>query len=316
VDPGKWEPVTASLSYRLGEISLWDKRFSGFANREHFTSVETYPRYPDPSFEFEPQPDFVLYPTYPVASAPEVLASSGSWIIYTPYTFRNHYIDLKRIGGFDAYLAGFSSKSRWTLHKKIKRFAEASGGQISWREFTRPGEMAEFCLLAREVSRKTYQERLLSTGLPSSADFVARATALAGFKGVLGFILLLDSRPVAYMCCFCVDGIVTYDYLGYDPAFQPLSPGSVLQYLTLQSLFDCHKDVRIFDFTGGEAPQKSFFGRENRLCARSYFFRRTLINIALVGLHYRLDRFVESAGYLFDRCGIKQPLKKLIRAVA
>ena len=312
----KWEPATISLRYRLGEISLWAKRFSGFTNREHFTAVEPYSRFPDPRFEFERQPDFLFYPSYPVGFAPEAFSSSGSWIIYTPYTFRNYYIDLARIGDFEGYLAGFSSKSRWTLQRKMKRFAEVSGGQIAWREFTRPEEMAEFFSLARQVSRETYQERLLRKGLPSSMEFVARAVTLATHQGVLAYILLLNSRPVAYLFCFCADGIVTYDYLGYDRAYQSLSPGSVLQYLILQSLFEKHKDMRIFDFTEGEGPQKSFFGTDQRLCAKSYFLRRTLNNIALVRLHYQLDRLTESAGHLLDRCGLKQPVKKFIRIVA
>ena len=312
----KWEPTTVSLRYRLGEIPLCAKRFSGFANREHFTALEPYSWFPDPCFEFERQPDFLFYPSYPVGFAPEVLASLGSWIIYTPYTFKNYYIDLKRIGGFDAYLARFSSKSRWTLHRKIKRFAEVSGGQLAWREFTRREELAEFFSLAREVSRKTYQERLLQKGLPSSVEFVAHAEALATHKRVLAYILLLNSRPVAYMFCFCADGIVTGDYLGYDPAFRSLSPGTVLQYLILQSLFEKHRDMRIFDFTEGEGQQKSFFGTDERLCAKSYFIRRSLNNIALVLLHYRLDRFTESAGHLLDKCGLKQPIKRFIRILA
>jgi len=176
--------------------------------------------------------------------------------------------------------------------------------------------MAEFFSLAREVSRKTYQERLLQKGLPRSLEFVAHAEALATHKRVLAYILLLNSRPVAYMFCFCADGIVTGDYLGYDPAYRSLSPGTVLQYLILQSLFEKHRDMRIFDFTEGEGQQKSFFGTDERLCAKSYFIRRSLNNIALVLLHYRLDRFTESAAHLLDRCGLKQPIKKFIRIVA
>jgi hypothetical protein len=58
------------------------------------------------------------------------------------------------------------------------------------------------------------------------------------------------------------------------------------------------------------------FGTEALLCAKSYFFRRTLMNRALVNMHYGLNRFVESVGLLLDKWGFKARLRKLIRRAA
>ena len=57
------------------------------------------------------------------------------------------------------------SKSRSTLHKKVKKFLDSGEGS-GMRTFTKPHEIAEFHRLARGVSARTYQERLLDAGIP------------------------------------------------------------------------------------------------------------------------------------------------------
>ncbi|MDP9225715.1 MAG: GNAT family N-acetyltransferase, partial [Actinomycetota bacterium] len=216
---------------------------------------------------------------------------------------------------FDAYLKTFSSKSRSTLQRKVRKFADADGGRIDWREFTRPEEMEQFVLLASEVSVKTYQERLLHNGLPGTPEFIAEAKDCAASGGAYGYILFLHKKPVAYVFCFCTNGIATYDYVGYDPTVASLSAGTVLQYLLLESLFN-EKRVKVFDFTEGEGQHKLFFGTDEQLCAKTYFFQRRLMTVLLVNLHYRLNTAIEGVGRLLDKLGLKARVRKLIRRAA
>jgi len=311
-----WTPVSVRLSYRLGDIGLFHKKFSGLANREHFSKCQPFADVPNLDGCFETPPRFVYFPTYPIRNAPPPIVTRDRWIAYTPYTFKNYYIDFERLESFDNYLhSAFSSKSRSTLQRKVRKFAEADGGQVHWRQFKVLGEIDEFFAQARSVSTKTYQERLLDAGIPTSAEFIARAKEMAEADRALCYILYLRSEPVAYLLCFCHDGIASYDFLGYDPAAQALSPGTVLHYFVLQSLFD-EKTVRLFDFTEGEGRHKAFFGSDHRLCAKTYFFRRTLLNHALVHAHYRLNRVVEAIGERLERHGLKTRIKRFIRKVA
>ena len=308
-----WTPVSVRLSYRLGEIGLFHKNFSGLANREHFSKVE--PRVGVPNLEncLDASPSFVYFPTYPVRSAPPPIVIRDGWIVYTPYTFKNYYIDFERLGSFDNYLqSAFSSKSRSTLQRKVRKFAEADGGEVHWRQFSRAAEIDEFFAQAHAISARTYQERLLDAGLPTSAEYIAQAKEMVEAGRALCYILYLKGEPVAYLLCFCQDGIASYDFLGYDPAAQALSPGTVLHYFVLQSLFES-KAVRIFDFTEGEGTHKVFFGSDHRLCAKTYFFRRTLLNRTLVHAHYGLNRSVEAIGALLERHGLKGRIKRFIR---
>lgn len=312
----EWMPVDVQLSYRLGEIGLFHKNFSGLAHREHFSRGEPLDDVPDISSKrFETPPGFVYFPTYPVRRAPAPVVLRDRWIAYTPYTFRNYYIDFERLQNFEDYLrAAFSSKSRSTLQRKVRKFAQADGGAVNWRQFRGAAEMDEFFAQARAISVKTYQERLLDAGLPDSPEFLARAKTMAEADRVLCYILYLHDRPVAYLMCFCQDGIASYDHLGYDPAVQDLSPGTVLHYFVFRSLFES-KAVRIFDFTEGEGQHKVFFGSDHRLCAKTYFLPRTLFNLMLVRMHHGLNRSVEAIGAALDRFGLKSKLRRFIRRV-
>jgi len=307
-----WCPVEVALTYRLGEIKIFKKAFKGFANREHFTRIKPYDNFPAPEEESAPQSDFYFYPTYPVAFEPGRIDRKGGWLIYTPRVFNNYYVDFRAIGDFEAYLKQFSSKSRSTLLRKVRKFEGASGGPPQWRIFRTPSEMDEFFSLALPLSDTTYQSRLLDSGLPRSKAFIDRAKETAAQGGARGFLLFIKDRPVAYVFSYLRAGIVTYDYVGFDSSESSLSPGTVLQYLILRELFS-DPNCSIFDFTEGEGAQKQFFGTASQRCAKSYFLRRTLMNELLIRTHIALNSFVESIGANLDRLGIKAKVRRFIR---
>ena len=309
---GRWENVSVSLAYRLGERQVFARKLHGIANREHFTLQKPYSSLPDPYAEAGVRSDFYFYPAYPVSFEPERIAHTGNLVAYTPYTFKNYFIDMLAVGSFDSYLQTFSSKSRSTLLRKVRKFKDAAGGAIDFRVYVQPSEIAEFLNLARPLSDTTYQARLLDAGLPNTAEFTAQAMHAAEAGRVRAFLLFLKQEPVAYVFCFCDAGIVTYDYVGFAATAKTLSPGTVLQYLMLQFLFD-DRDCRIFDFTEGEGAQKQFFGSDFRVCAKTYFLSRSWRNVWLVRLHHGLNRFVESAGELLERAGLKNRIRKLLR---
>ena len=200
--------------------------------------------------------DVAVANSYPVpARLPTVAVLPGS-IRYAPSQYPHHYIDLS--GTYAEYLDKFSSKSRWTLRKKLGKFAEFSGGATDWRVF-RYEEMDEFHRLASGVSGKTYQSRLLSSGLP---DAEGLARELSRYSDARGYVLLHAGRPVAYLFCPARDGNLLYEHVGYDPEYQRWSPGSVLQALALESLFG-EGGFRTFDFTEGDGDHKRFFANRS-----------------------------------------------------
>ena len=120
------------------------------------------------------------------------------------------------------------------------------------------------------------------------------------------------ASPIAYIFCPVRDGILFYNYLGYDPEFRDWSPGTILQYLVLERLFSEGK-FKMFDFTDGEGPHKEFFSTGNTWCADVYFLRRTVRNLLLLRLHSGLKTLSGATVKALDRLGVKSQIKKFIR---
>lgn len=280
----------------------------------HFTSLGRDPMQPRPPFErFASGIEVAMMRSHPIEEKLPLLTRLPEAIRYVPSQYLHYYTNLEV--SFDAYLKGFSAKSRSTLLRKVRKFAEASGGSTHWREFALANDMQEFYSLAREVSRKTYQERLLDAGLPEDPQFLSNAREMAANGKARGYILYLDGRPIAYLFCPIVEGALFYEYVGYDPECRHLSPGTVLQYLVLEKLMS-QGGCRIFDFTEGQSQHKAFFSTHSVLCANIFYFRPTVRNRILLSLHAFTDSFSDKAAALLDRLGLKARIKKLLRAAA
>lgn len=245
----------------------------------------------------------------PVAERLDSIHFADDHIRYIRSQYERHYIDLR--GTFDEYMmSNFSSKTRSTLRRKERRFGDQ--GKVEARLYRSPDELRDFYPLARLVSEKTYQERLLSAGLPSSRDF-QQAMLEAGAAGsVRAFILFSNEEPVAYLYCPLDRGVVVYKYLGYDASYSHLSPGTVLQLSALRALF-AEEPCRFFDFTQGDSVQKRRFGTHSVHCGDVYRFRRNIRNATLVHAH-RASVVTNSALlWSLDRLGLKSRAKALLR---
>ncbi len=224
----------------------------------------------------------------PLAGEQPVLTTLDGYFRYVPVQYRHCFIDLTT--SFREYEECFSPKTRSTLRRKIRKFADYSGGSVSWKVYRRPEDLEEFFLHARKVSRLTYQERLLDAGLPDTEEFAGEAARLAKEDRLRAFLLFDRGRPVSYL--FCPekdDGVLQYAYLGYDREYQRWSVGTILQWLALEALF-AERRFRFFDFTEGDSSHKLLFSSENRLCANVYFLKRTARNLALTRAHHSINR--------------------------
>jgi hypothetical protein len=239
-----------------------------------------------------------------------VLRRQGAYLCYVPAQYPRYYIDMQQ--SFAEYKSKFSSKTRSTISRKIRKYTEYCGGSIFWRVYRSPGEMAEFFRLARTVSRATYQERLLDAGLPDSAEFCEQMERLAQQGRVRAFLLFHQDRPVSYLYCPISNGIVLYAYLGYHPDYMNFSVGTILQWLALEYLFD-EKIFRLFDFTEGQSEHKKLFATDCIQCANVFFVRDNLRNMCLLHAQQGVDRFTKLAGDKLDQLGLKSKIKKIMR---
>lgn len=246
----------------------------------------------------------------PVGAELPALRRVGEYLCYVPLQYQHCYIDLGM--SFEHYQQKFSSKTRSTIHRKIKKFKEHCGGVISWKTYSTPGEMRAFFRHARAISKLTYQERLLDAGIPGDEAFIAQAESLAADDNVRAYILFDGERPVSYLYCPVQEGVLIYAYLGYDPEYMQLSVGTVLQWLAVGQLFEEGRFL-YFDFTEGQSDHKRLFATHQRHCANVYMLRNTLRNTAVIHSHRLMNRVSNRLGAAMDRLGVKAKLKRLLR---
>lgn len=251
-----------------------------------------------------------LIRSLPVSAEQPVIRQAGDYLCYVPLQYHHCYIDLGV--SFENYQKKFSSKTRSTINRKIRKYAEHCGGSIPWRTFKLPGEMRDFFRLARAVSKLTYQERLLDAGIPDSEDFIREAESLAAVDNVRAYILFDGERPVSYLYCPISEGVLSYSYLGYDPDYMQMSVGTVLQWHALEQLFS-EGQFRYFDFTEGQSDHKRLFATHQRHCANVYLVRKNFSNITVIYSHMLMERFSTWLGAAAERLGVKAKVKRFLR---
>lgn len=246
----------------------------------------------------------------PIAEALSPIGAAGDYLRYVQLQYRHCIIDFR--SSFEEYQKKFSSRTRSTINRKVRKYAGHSGGTLSWKTYRTVEELREFLPLARDVAKKTYQEKLLDAGIPESEWFVREMESLAAQDNVRAYILFDRERPVSYLYCPVDEGTLIYAYVGYDPNHKKLSVGTVLLWLALEQMF-AEGCFRRFDFTEGESEHKRLFATHEMLCANVLFLKNSLKNRILAHSHWRAERFSAWLGDTLDRFGIKAKVKRFLR---
>lgn len=290
---------TVRLDFTLGGILLRSVKLQG-------VSVDRAPRME----ELPRAVEVAAQEGLPVEGRLPRLRLRPDALVYTPSQYKRMHIDLE--GSFPEYLRKLRSDPRRNFKKRVLRFAGLTGGMLDWREYRRAEEMAEFYRLARDVSKKTYQERELDAGLPEGEEFRSELAEQAGREAVRGYLLFHRDQPVAYALCKLEGDALIYDKTGYDPAYREHYPGIVLLYAVLRRLF-VERRFRRFDFGPGEFRYKRTLATGNVLCADVYYYRRNPRLLALLCLHSLVGMASQTAGDLMSRLAWKEPAQRWIR---
>ena len=252
---------------------------------------------------------------YAVTSLPEhglasLRRAAGGMIGYVRQRYPRHYADLTI--GFAAYQAALSGNTRSGLKRKTKRVIALSGGALDVRRFRTADELGAFHAVARGLSQRTYQERLLGGGLPDDPAFVHTMTALAAAGQVRAWLLYVAGEPAAYLYCPIEGGTVRYDHVGHDPASNDLSPGGVLMLEAMRDLYAEPGLIR-FDFTEGDGQHKRSFATAGVACVDVLLLRPTLANRATITALEAFDRGALWAKHAVARLGLERVARRVRR---
>lgn len=310
-DSAEWQRFQFYLTFRFGEIGLAERQLPVLRKVHSMTEIANGVTVTLPT-ELPDDCAGLYLARLPESALSQVLANSKGLMAYPTKHYLHSYIDMS--GDFEGYAAQFSSKTRSTIRRKTRKFAEHTGG-LDFRVFRRPEEMQQFHREARAVSALTYQERLLDAGLPDGQSFVERLHQHASHDQIRGYLLYDRGRPVSYLYCPIKGDSVVYAFLGYDPDYARLSTGTVLQWLALEQLF-AEQRFRFFDFTEGEGDHKLLFSTHQANCANLLLLKPTLSNRLTLRSHSTFATAGSACIRTLDRMGLKSRIKQWIRKKA
>jgi hypothetical protein len=308
-----WEPGEIVLKFRLGEFVLCRYPIPAMVCRDSFLEIP-------PGFSLQiPETaldqhgvDAAFILSCPLQGPLPRLSRAGNFVRYLMAEYRHYYIRIR--GTFDHYFSSFNPRTRATILRKVRKFESLYGSDGSFRQHATPEEIAEFWPLARQLSARTFQERMLGQGLPGGAEFQTTIDALARANRVRGYLLLADSRPVSYVFGPIIGKhTFLYDFVGYDPEFAKLSPGIVLQYYIIRSIFQ-EEHLKVYDLCVGEGEHKRVFANSYQECADILYLRANTKSHALITAHLALQGLSRLIVSLLDRLRCKTTVKKMIRS--
>lgn len=307
-----WRPKRVQFRYSISYVCLFRVSFDGQAYRSSPDPAEPHFRDVEELSEHLPRNGtFAAFIDLRIAEPLARIQLVPGGVRYSLNQTPNYFADLS--GTFEDYLKSLSPKTRSTLKRKVKKFAELAQGEIDVRMYTEPNQMAEYHRLARQVAERTYQEKLFQGALPESEEFCREMEALAAEGRVRAFLLFLEQRPVAYLYLPVEDRIAEYSYLGYDPECAEHSPGTVLLYKAIEALFQ-DGTLKYLNFGYGENQTKKIFATGQYLRADVYHFRKTPRTLAALYGHTAMDEFSEFCGRMVDRMGLKQKIRSWLRS--
>jgi CelD/BcsL family acetyltransferase involved in cellulose biosynthesis len=130
-------------------------------------------------------------------------------------------------------------------------------------------------------TRREFSRLDFLIGLNTRPEICSLATA----DQVRGYLLFLDDVAMSYMLCPAVDQRLNYSYLGFRPEYADHSPGTVLQFLAVESMFT-EQRFRLLDLgEGGKGQHKRIFATHTVECANVLYLRDNALSRLIVRTH-------------------------------
>ncbi len=177
----------------------------------------------------------------------------------------------------DEYWQKFTSKTRNTLRRKVKQFDACQLDRI-----TAPDQIPEFLVHAKRISQNSWQSDLLGLRVHNDDFELQLFTLLATQQAFRSYLLWRSGRPVSFCIGTQLNGLFSYEEVGYDREFSSRSPGQVLVLRMIEDLFD-YQTPKVFDFGGGDAEYKRQFSNQHSRSGHIWLLRPGVRSKLIVG---------------------------------
>ncbi|MFT6260408.1 MAG: hypothetical protein ACJAYK_001809 [Crocinitomicaceae bacterium] len=308
IDILQWKSSPLVYGCTFGEIPVFSLKLNGVKTSPNI--FEVAPQNPEPA----PSPKKQISHAYSLPCSDDLIENvviRDGYIHHIYSVYRHYFVDTS--GDFSEYMTRFKGKTLNSLKRKIKKIENSNTEKSYFREFKNTNDVEEFLLIAKDISEKSYQEKLLGRSLPTDKTFKDKLFSMADKNLFRGYILYAEDTPIAYnLCPIYGQGIMLYDYTGYDPEYSRYSAGTVLQYKIIE---DCFNDsiINTYDLCTGEGKHKEFFATGFKTCCDAFYFPASAFYISSVYLKCIIEYVARRIISSLDNLGVKARIKKFIR---
>jgi hypothetical protein len=214
----------------------------------------------------------------------------------------------------DQYYENFSSKTKSTMRRKVKKLAKDTNKELKLVRYDSEQDLEKYVRDAAAASRRSYQYHLLGQGIRDEADFLSRCREAAKKGWLRGYVLELGGDPIAFMHGWQYRGTYFYIDTGFDQELRQHSPGTVLHVMVVEDMFEHHKP-RVFEF-GVHGEQKATFGNNSYRATEVFLIRPSIYPMVATGLYRLSNAGTEAAKRVLDRYGVTGKVKQMMRRLS
>lgn len=230
------------------------------------------------------------------------------FLFYSERGLRPHpYIRIE--GSFEDYIQKFSSKTRNNFSRQVRKLRET--GDVELVRITEERQVDSFTGAAAEISRKTYQFRVLRIGVrdPEGLKEWLKWAARQGW--LRSYLLKCAGIPCAFQIAYQYNRTFLGVEIGHDPAWSKLGVGIIQQLLAVEDLFKQSRPD-ICDF-GAYAHYKQFLANDAYSDALVWLFRRRPYPLLALGTYRLFDAISKTAGAVLDQVNLKSKVRQWLR---
>jgi len=170
-----------------------------------------------------------------------------------------------------AYLAAMDSKKRNDLTRRLRNVYKKLGEQARLRIFDTPESIDQYGRLMNQVYARSWHADAVAIDW-EQPERRALFTRLAAKGQLVGHLLMLGERPIAYVHGYRLGGRYVLDDTGYDEEFSSLGIGSSLVFQAIQDLIERHPG-EVIDFGYGDNQYKRVLANRQTPCGSLYAVR-------------------------------------------
>jgi hypothetical protein len=246
----------------------------------------------------------------PLAHVLRDSTNDGLWR-YAPGGPRAHWL-IKLAPTFEQYLTKFSGRRRSTLRNANRRI-DKHAKEATWIErITEPAQVPAFLAHVKRVSSVSWQGTRLQQVVEDDERERKKLAQQAERGWLRCYLLRSGENAVAFAIAEQVDGVFTYERIGYDPAWSNFRPGGVLLYRILEDLH-AHDRPIWFDFGTGDAAYKQFWGTETYNAVDMYVLRPTPYMGLVRTVKWSLGTAENVARQSIDRLGLRARVSRYLK---